>query len=132
MKGRRVADGSGLWIVQGCFSSPLFDGWKPRTAGVLARSGWYLRRAAGGDARSSDERGGVSELADTVALPWRLRTGTSALRTIPKGLRPPAQGCEARATLGTRSNKITTSIGSRPISLALAQHSLACSPSSWQ
>src|SRR2546427_9666053 len=34
MKGRRVADGSGLWIVQGCFSSPLFDGWKPRTAGV--------------------------------------------------------------------------------------------------
>ena len=63
-------------------------------------------RTAGVLARSSDERGGVSELADTAALPWRLRTGTSALRTIPKGLRPPAQGCEARATLGTRPNEI--------------------------
>jgi len=33
-------------------------------------------------------------------------------RSIPKGLRPPAQGCEARATLGMRSN-ITTPTGLR-------------------
>src|ERR1041385_1285092 len=33
---------------------------------------------------------------------------------IPKGLRPPAQGCEARATLGAEQKWITTLKGLRP------------------
>jgi hypothetical protein len=37
---------------------------------------------------------------------WHGRPETNELSpAIPKGLRPPAQGCEARATLGTRSTK---------------------------
>ena len=41
------------------------------------RSPW----SAGIPTRSSDDRGGAAELADTVALLLRLRTGTSAVRT---------------------------------------------------
>src|SRR6266436_2162802 len=39
-------------------------------------------RTAGVPARSSDGRGGAPEVAHTVALLWRLRTGTSAVRTV--------------------------------------------------
>src|SRR2546427_6794560 len=39
-------------------------------------------RTAGVPARSSDGQGGAPELAHTVALLWRLRTGTSAVRTV--------------------------------------------------
>src|SRR5260370_37899609 len=39
-------------------------------------------RTAGVPARSSDGQGGAPEVAHTVALLWRLRTGTSAVRTV--------------------------------------------------
>ncbi len=35
-------------------------------------------------------------------------------RPIPKGLRPPAQGCEARATLGSKPQAVPTPTGLRP------------------
>src|SRR2546425_9127442 len=34
-----------------------------------------------------------------------MRSNRVRARTIPKGLRPPAQGCEVRATLGKRSKQ---------------------------
>src|SRR6266571_3872519 len=37
--------------------------------------------------------------------------GNARLRPIPKGLRPPAQGCEARATLGIRPQMETNPNG---------------------
>src|SRR5437016_4097481 len=43
---------------------------------------------------------------------------------IPKGLCPPAQGCEERATLGTRRQRFTTPTGLRPFPL-LSSHGAA-------
>src|SRR5213083_853310 len=38
-----------------------------------------------------------------------MRSNHVRARTIPKGLRPPAQGCEERATLGKRRSKTVPS-----------------------
>src|SRR6266496_2630092 len=43
-----------------------------------------------------------------------MRSNRVRARTIPKGLRPPAQGCEERATLGKRRSKMTTATRLRP------------------
>jgi len=43
------------------------------------------------------------------ASPWRVFGGQ--VRPIPKGLRPPAQGCEERGTLGNRFDAPPTPTG---------------------
>src|SRR6059036_874410 len=43
-----------------------------------------------------------------------MRSNRVRARTIPKGLRPTAQGCEERATLGKRRSKSTTATRLRP------------------
>ena len=45
------------------------------------------------------------------------------LAIIPKGLRPPAQGCEERATLGHRWQMDSTPTGLRPIRLKISDDS---------
>ena len=62
-----------------------------------------------------------------------MRSNRVRARTIPKGLRPPAQGCEERATLGKRRSKMTTATRLRPCLAGHVQsqtyfssHSISC------
>ena len=74
--------------------------------------------------RATQEKGGCSftrscQRNEGIDL---MRSNRVRARTIPKGLRPPAQGCEERATLGKRRSKMppchSKSAKSRPRSFS--------------
>jgi len=98
------------------------------TAGAAPSN--HFRQTAAAATKAGLKREFEFEWQEGIGL---MRSNRVRARTIPKGLRPPAQGCEERATLGKRRSKMTTATRLRPCLAGHVQsqtyfssHSISC------